>query len=189
MRGTLTLPALAVLALLAGCTGDPSMLPASPSPTQTETPAESAPTMPVGPLALTPEPYWAPPITDGDVTTVQVGGCGTETACPAFTVSTGDGVPTDPATPLLHDGVACPGGTAPSSAELTDQTPSTLAYGEATLAVFDVVCTDPGGTEQATVTQRQWHAEGPTGPIAVVDRWMLDGLPQALAEATWADGA
>lgn len=177
---------LAVALLLSACTGDPSMMTGESSPTQMTT--APAPTMQAGPIAITPEDYWTAPVTDGEVTTVRVGGCSDQAACPAFTVLAPGVAPSDPLTAVVDDGVACPGGQTPSSATLTTHTPSTLAHGEATLAVFDVVCAGTDNSE-TTLTQRQWHAEGPMGPIVVVDRWMLDGLPRALAEASWAEVA
>lgn len=184
---TTTLPVMAAGALLlAACTGDPSMVTSANATSPATGGAPAQPTMIAAGLEVVPESYWTAPLTEGDLTRVRVGGCGDDTACPTFTALTGEAVPAGPTAPILEDGVACPDGATPTAATEPVTTDATVARERAQLTVFQVTCTDASGEVTSTVEQRQWRAEGPAGPVVVVDRWSFDGLPRALAEATWA---
>ncbi|MFV0634206.1 hypothetical protein [Demequina sp.] len=178
-----TLPvALATSLLVAGCTGS---FPAPQNPTNSAEPTVAP--MAVGPLDVVPETYWAAPTSDGDITTVAVGGCPEGQACPGFVVLSGDALPTDTGAAVLDDGIACPGGDGltPAAATPVETTDATIARERASLTIFEVSCVDAEGAEQLVVEQRQWVSDSAEGAVVVVDRWALDGLDRALAEASW----
>ncbi|WP_084078932.1 hypothetical protein [Demequina sp. NBRC 110057] len=183
--------ALAVSVLAAGCGGGAPAANAEGDAADAAATASAAPApMTVASMTLEPEAYWVAPVVDGDATRVSVGGCADGAPCPGFVVLTGDSAGEGAEDAVLDDGVACPGDEAgiPIDATLTETAQVTVAHAEARLLVFDVTCAAQDGSE-SVVQQRQWVASGAGGTTVIVDRWGLDGLDRALAEATWSGAA
>ncbi|SDS14463.1 hypothetical protein SAMN04489860_0900 [Paraoerskovia marina] len=179
------LPVLAVVALAAGCSGD------EPAPAAEPESVEADGQVQVGSFNIEPAEYWS--VTPGDpgVTTVRVGGCPDEDACPEFQILERDAIEeVDVSQPYVPEGATCPGseGLSATATDSVESSDATVAGSSATLMVVQLSCVDDAGDEVRTAEQRQWFTEE-APEVLVVDRWAFEGLDERLASATVASKA